>query len=481
VIERGFMPPWRAAAGVARYANDRSLAPEERALLLAWLREGAPRGRGVAPPPPTWPEGWQLGAPDLVVTLPSPYTLPAQGTDVYRNFVIPAPVSDERYVAAWELRAGTRTIHHAIVNVDHSGWARSKEAEDPEPGFAGMDTGSVESPGGFSMVWTPGKTPARPIAGTAFRLDRATDLVLQLHMQPTGKPETVAPTLGFFFAEGPPTRLRVSVRIGDPRIDIPAGEARYTIADAYTLPADAELVSLFPHAHLLAKEMEVWVSLPDGRRQGLLRIPDWDPAWQDEYVFAQPLTLPAGTTVSMRFLYDNSAANVRNPNRPPRRVVSGETNRDEMGNVTLYFLPGSAASAERFRESKYRRQLDGGEGVRAHYNLGNVRLREGRVDEAIAEYRQAIAIDPTLAPAYYNLGNALARKGDPEGAIAAFSRAVAIQPRLVGAHVNWGAALAALGRRAAAIEQYRAALEIDPSNAAARGALEALGAPDAER
>ncbi len=100
-----FMPPWRPAPGVAAYLNDRSLAPREIDLLGRWIDAGAPLGdaRDV-PPAPTWPDGWQLGEPDLVVQMPEAYELPADGPDVYRNFVIPAPLVDHaRYVNGWEL------------------------------------------------------------------------------------------------------------------------------------------------------------------------------------------------------------------------------------------------------------------------------------------------------------------------------------------------------------------------------------------
>ncbi len=161
-----FMPPWKLAPGSGEYANDRSLSAEQIDLIRRWVQGGKRRGDARDMPPlPEWPRGWQLGEPDVVVQLPEPYSLSAEGTDVYRNFVLPSPVPAKKYVKAWEFRAGTRTIHHAILNLDRFGLARRRDAEDPEPGFGGMDGGDVvQSADGFYLVWTPGKAPTKPRA-----------------------------------------------------------------------------------------------------------------------------------------------------------------------------------------------------------------------------------------------------------------------------------------------------------------------------
>jgi hypothetical protein len=477
VVERRIMPPWKALPLPAHYANDRSLTAQEIDLVRRWVAAGAPVGDpGQVPPPPAWPRGWQLGTPDLVVRLPAPYALAADGRDVYRNFVIRPPAGGTRFVAAWEFRPDSRTVHHAILNIDRQGWARRKDAEDPEPGYPGMDPGQAQSPDGFYLVWTPGKVPTPPAPGTAWTLDDTTDLVLQLHLHPTGKPEEVQPSVAFWFTREPPTRPRLSLRIGDVPLDIPPGERRYRITDRVTLPAEVRLLGLFPHAHYLATRMRCWVEEPGGGRRDLLAIDDWDFNWQDEYVFAEPVQLPRGATVAMEFLYDNSADNPRNPSRPPRRVQTGEQSTDEMGNITLQLAP-EPANVEVLREAKYRRQLAGGAGdARVQYNLGNALLRQGKLDEAITRYRQAVELDPALVVGHLNLAAALMARGTPAEAVAPCQRALALRPREVRALLLMGGIYEALGQTDRAAAQARKALEIDPAFSPAKAALARLEA-----
>jgi tetratricopeptide (TPR) repeat protein len=468
------MPPWKPVPGHADYANDRSLTAQELESIERWVTAGAPAGdRQRIPPPPVWPVGWQLGEPDLVVRLAAPYALPADGRDVYRNFVIRPPPGGKRYVAAWEFRPGSRTVHHAILNIDRQGWARRKDAEDAEPGYPGMDPGLAQSPDGFYLVWTPGKTPTPPAPGTAWTLDDGTDLVLQLHLQPSGKPEQVAPVIALHFTREPPTRPRLSFRIGDLPLDIPPGAKSYRIADQYTFAADAALIGLFPHAHYLATRMRCQLRAPDGSARWLLYIDDWDFNWQEEYVFAQPVQVARGSTVSMEFFYDNSADNPRNPFSPPRRVRTGEQSTDEMGNITLQ-LAVTAQNADILRESKYRRRLEAGD-ARGEFNLGNALLRQGKLEEAIAHYRRALAYDPALVVAHVNLATALTARGSPAEAVGHCERALKLRPSDAVALATLGQAYEAQGQRERAAAEYRKALEIDPASAAARGGLARVG------
>jgi hypothetical protein len=427
VTARRFMPPWKALPAVA-YVNERRLRKGEIATLRQWAGARAPRGDAAAEPTaPAFAGGWSLGKPDAVVELPA-YPLAAGGADDYRNFVVRAPVSSTRYVAAWDFHANGRAIHHAIVNLDRNGFCRKRVSDDGKPGFAGMEARDAQSPDGFYLVWTPGQPPTPPAAGQAWRLDGDTDLVVQLHMQPTGKAETVQPAIALYFADAAPTVPRATVRIGDRPIDIAPG-ASFTMRDELTLPVDVELLALFPHLHYLGRIVRVDARYPDGAER-ILAIDDWDPAWQEKYVLATPLHLPAGTTLVMQLGYDNSAANPRNPHLPPVRVQTGERTVDEMGNVTFELRLSSERDKTRLRETKYRRELerDGGKDARAWYNLGNTLGEEQRLGEAIAAYRRALALEPSLLPAQANLGRALLAGGDVAGAIKAYEAALAIDP-----------------------------------------------------
>jgi hypothetical protein len=472
VTARRFMPPWKPAPGSVAFLGDRSLTDAQIDVLARWVDLGAPRGDPADMPPlPKWPEGWQLGTPDLVVKLPKPYALHPEGTDVYRNFVLPAAVTGAHYVTAWEFRAGSRAIHHAILNVDRLGLARKRDGEDGEMGFSGMEVGNVQSADGFYLVWAPGVVPSPPNPARGWRVDDHTDLVLQLHMQPRGKPETIDPVLGLYFGDRPPTEHLVSVRVGDESIDIAPGDAHYVMRSETTLPTDVDVISLFPHAHYLARTFHSWATLPDHSTRELLRIDDWDFNWQDAYTYVTPISLPAGTVIAMEVVYDNSAGNERNPSHPPQRVRTGERSTDEMGNLTFQVIPRGPGGEVKLRIAKYERLLVQADTPKNQYNLANALADDGRVDEAIAHYLRAIREDPTLAPAEFNLGNLLLSRKDYDGAIAHFRAALAAQPDHSPAAINLGHALEEAGRTTEALQAFREVVRRDPRNALAHASL----------
>jgi tetratricopeptide (TPR) repeat protein len=334
-------------------------------------------------------------------------------------------------------------------------------------------------PNGFFIGWTPGKVPRPPIEGAAWRLDPTTDLVLQLHLRPTGQEEILDASIGLYFSNEAPVLNPVLITLGSQVIDIPPGEDDYEIRDAYTLPVESRVLGVYPHAHYLGDEMRVWADLPDKGREWLLRIDDWDFNWQDEYRYAEPVHLPRGSTIRMEYSYDNSASNPQNPSRPPRRVVYGPNSDDEMGDLVLQVLPQSKADRvvlERDFALKYEEyELAGLEHmVRmnpdhrvAHFNLGVKRAKEGRFQEAIEHYREAVRIDPGFADAHNNMGIVLLREGDTDAASAAFRRAIEAQPDFARAHYNLGLSAHAAGKTEEALTHYGQAIEADSSLAIA--------------
>ncbi len=197
-----YMPPWLPQHGYGNFAGERRLTNDEIGMLAQWIEEGAVEGdQQVLPPMPDWPEGWQLGEPDLVVTMTEPFELPADGGDVFRNFVIPVKIPATRYVEAVEFRPGNQKIlHHATIRVDATHSSRRLDENDPQPGFGGMQSSSnAHFPNGQFLGWTAGKVPHRNEPGLSWPLERGTDLVLELHLQPTGKPESLQSSIGLFF------------------------------------------------------------------------------------------------------------------------------------------------------------------------------------------------------------------------------------------------------------------------------------------
>jgi len=479
VTKSRFMPPWLPEHGYGDFALERRLSDEQIELIQRWVQQGAIEGDpSELPPIPKWREGWQLGEPDLVVRLPQRYTLRPDGTDVFRNFVIPVPLSSTRYVRAMEFQPDNAMIlHHAIVGVDRTRSSRRLDEEDPEPGFDGMLAEGIQSPAGNFLGWTPGRGPVVEPADMSWPLDRGTDLVVQLHMFPHGKAETIQPSIGFFFSETPPKRRAFVVKLGSKTIDIPPGVKNYTVTNSYTLPADVEALSVYPHAHYLGKDIKGFATLPDGTVKWLIWIKDWNFNRQEQYRYARPLFLPRGTVVTMQYTYDNSADNVRNPHDPPRRVLFGQHSSDEMGELWLQVLPRNdvdiAILARDYRQRELNFDIASAEMmVRVDPDNASRRnflaagyLQIGRIEEAIGHLREALRLNPEHAEAHNNLGQALQSAGSPTEAIVHFRQAVRLKPNDDRVHVNLANALNAVGRGDEAIPEFRRAIALDPDSA----------------
>jgi hypothetical protein len=292
VTARHFMPPWPPEPGFGDFVDERRLTTDELGILQQWVAEGAAEGNpSDLPAQPHWVEGWQLGEPDLVVTMPEPYPLAAEGKDVYRNFVFPVPLTSTRFVKAVQLKAGNaKVVHHAFIDVDETRQSRRLAEKESPPGFGGMELpDSALMPAGQYLGWQPGKSVYRVPEGLAWILRTNTDLVLQMHMHPSGKPELVQPAVGFYFTDLAPTNLPFRLRLLYYELDIPPGADHYTADQSYTLPVDVSLLRVNPHAHYLGKELEGYAQLPSGERKWLIRIKDWDFNWQGDYQYAQPI------------------------------------------------------------------------------------------------------------------------------------------------------------------------------------------------
>lgn len=506
-----YMPPWLPGPGEPPLQGERRLSDHELHLIQQWAELGTPEGEPQdLPPLPDFPSGWALGQPDIVIWMQEAYALAAEGADVIRNFVIPLTLGESRFIRAVELRPGNkRVVHHAVLKVDRTRVSRRLDVHDPQPGFGGMAMGYAAWPEGHAIVWAPGTMPHAGEPGIAWRLDPGTDLVLQLHMVPSGKPEQVRAEIGLHFARESPTRYPLGLLLRDEQIDIPAGQQDYIAEDSFMLPVPVSVLSLYPHAHYLGDEMQVWAMLPDGTRQSLLDIPRWDFNWQDLYRYSAPVALPGATTLHMRYVYDNSADNVRNPHQPPRRVVGGNQSADEMATLLVQVLPRDPAERAALEAAQFLEMLrDRPDDVTAHYNLGvlhaergelaqaaehyghvvlldpqdadahfglaAVYARQGSLERAAAHYLQVLALRPDFAEAHFLLGVVRERQGELQPAADHYGRAIGIDPAYARAHYRLGTVLARLGNLAAAKVHLRRALEIDPTLAAARARLDDL-------
>jgi hypothetical protein len=326
------MPPWKAEPGFGHFRDERRLTDREIGLLKGWAAAGAPEGDDTdLPEPPTFVDGWTLGQPDLILEMPEPFDVPGDGRDVYRCFVIPIPIDDNKTVAAVEFRPGNRrVVHHALLFLDGNGVARKKDDAEAGPGYASFGGPGFLPTGGMGG-WAPGAMPRRLPDGVGGFLRRGSDLVMQIHYHPSGKPETDRSSVGIYFTKEPVTKLIGGLAVRSRTLDIPPGEKSYRVTgESERLPADVSVLLVAPHMHLLGRQIKVTAHTPAGETIPLVWIKDWDFNWQGGYRFVEPVRLPKGSVVRVEAEYDNSADNPHNPSSPPRRVRWGEQTADEM-------------------------------------------------------------------------------------------------------------------------------------------------------
>ncbi len=356
VVEKRVMPPWKAAPGPA-YVDECRLTDDQIGLIKQWAAEGAKEGNAAdLPPLPKFPDGWRNGEPDLIVAMPESYTVPAEGRDIYRNFVIPTGFTEDRWLSAVEIHPGNRrVVHHVLVHLDVSGKARELDAKDPGPGYrtgGGVGFSSAGQIGG----WAPGNIARRLPDGIAMPVPKNSDIVIQVHYNLNGKPETDRTQIGLYFAKAPvDKRARLFPLAG--RVYIPAGDADHVVTSSMPVPSDVTLRSVMPHMHLLGRAMKISATLPDGKELPLVHVPDWDFNWQMSYAFQEPVKLPRGSKVTLEARYDNSANNPRNPHSPPKPVRWGEQTTDEMCLAYLNFTVDSESLTQGKSIPSVREQL----------------------------------------------------------------------------------------------------------------------------
>ena len=358
VTQTRYMPPWHAEPGHGSFKDERRMLDAEIELIAKWVDAGTPEGQGSPPEAPEFAAGWILGEPDLVISMEEPFTIPADGRDIYRNFAVRVPTTEDKWIRALEFRPQARTVvHHSLFKADPSGTARELDARDPEPGFRGMGGARIQGLVNLSGWAVGGNARVFP-KDAPLRLPAGSDFIFQSHFHPSGKEETEISSVAFYFTDKPATRSRLGIALPPnfgtgAGINIAPGDSEFTIGESFTLPAPVELYGVTPHAHYIGKEFKSWAELPDGEEVPLIWIKDWDFAWQDMYIYEEPVVLPAGATIHARIRYDNSADNPRNPSNPPKRVFWGQGSEDEMGTISF-----SALAVNSDDESLIRRKLN---------------------------------------------------------------------------------------------------------------------------
>jgi Flp pilus assembly protein TadD len=471
------MPPWLPAPGEFQLEGERRLTDVQIETIQRWIKQGMAEGDPAAlPPTPEFPDGWELGTPDLVVSPDEPYLLTPNGPDVYRNLVVKTDVPAPRYVQAIEFRTNGAPIHHAVVRLDRTQASRRRDGADGEVGFEGMSWTAADPDGQF-LGWAPGRGPIRSPDGMAWRLDPGTDLVVEAHVIRGDTIEPIAPTLGLHFTDEAPSLHPITLRLGSKVIDVPPGKSDYLVTDSYVLPFAVSVLSVYPHAHYLGKQVQAIATLPDGSVKTLLHIPRWSFHWQQDYRFQTPVELPGGTRLTMRWTYDNSSDNPDNPNDPPIRVLAGPKSTDEMSELGLQVLASSPAEAARllsdFSEKGIRENVEMAEhrlkldpdNPEYRAFLGGSYVQAGRYGEAVPHLETAVRLGDRTAATQSDLGAAKMGLGRPADALPHFQRAAELAPDDEVLHYNVGTTLSALSRHAEAERAFERALSINPDYA----------------
>jgi mono/diheme cytochrome c family protein len=333
VVEDRVMPPWKAAPHFGlKFKDERTLSEQQIATVVAWAQNDAPEGNPAdLPPPVKFPDDWQLGTPDLVVDIGADFAVPADGEDIYRCFVVPSRLEKDQYVSAVEYRPGNRrVVHHILAFVDTSGKARERDQADPGPGYSCFGGPGEPIHGGLGG-WAPGNLPHRLDDGLGRSLPRQSDIIIQVHYHPQGKPETDRSRIGIYFARKPVKQILHWGVVINPELELPPGKSNIEVKGAWETPVDLVAYNVSPHMHLLGHDMQISVKFPDGRVQDIIKIDDWDFNWQYTYNFEKPLDVPKGSMFYLVAHYDNSSSNPRNPRRDhPQLVKWGEATTDEM-------------------------------------------------------------------------------------------------------------------------------------------------------
>jgi mono/diheme cytochrome c family protein/thiol-disulfide isomerase/thioredoxin len=319
-LDRGAMPPWFAAppaAGVhSPWANDRSLSERDKADVLAWIASGRPAGDPKdAPVPRVFSGEWSIGTPDLIVQIPRPMAIKAEGTMPYQFETATTTLTEDKWVQAYEILPTDRSVvHHVIVQVHEKGKPLRDRGEGAE---------------GYWAAYVPGNTSHVYPDGFARKLPAGATVSFQIHYTPNGKATTEQLRMGLAFAKTPPRYQMQTVQLANPKLNIPPGEADHVESTERRLPFDLNVTALMAHMHVRGKAFKFEVTSADGKTETLLDIPRYDFNWQLRYDYATPKFLPRGSTVKVTAVFDNSPGNPANPD-PTKTVKWGPQTFDEM-------------------------------------------------------------------------------------------------------------------------------------------------------
>ncbi|MBS1538185.1 MAG: T9SS type A sorting domain-containing protein [Bacteroidetes bacterium] len=346
-VSTGIMPPWKPVRDYGNFVDERRLTPEEKKTIIDWVDGGTPEGDvSKLPKLPTFPEGSQLGVPDLVLQIPVKWKVQGNLQDVYRNFVVPTGLLEDKSIAAIEVRPGNKkVVHHVLMWNDTTGTGRKLDAMDTPAGYeefggAGFDNVAASYPG-----WAPGTTPRYFPAGIGMKLYKNSDIIIQVHYAPSPTDEEDQTSINIFFKKEKTVREFTEAAIlpdyipgGYNAFVIPANQVK-TFKATYTVKEDRTVLGVFPHMHNLGKSAKLYAVTPLKDTIKLINIADWDFHWQGTYSYKMLQKVPKNSKLYYEATYDNTQANPNNPNTPPQTVQWGFSTSEEMFLCYVFSMP----------------------------------------------------------------------------------------------------------------------------------------------
>jgi len=347
VVSTGYMPPWKPDPSYSHFIGEYYLTSDEKETIAQWVDNGAEYGNNADEPElPDFPEASLLGEPDLVLEFEESHLHRGNNQDEYRYFVLPTGLTEDRVIKAIELRPGnSKIVHHALFFQDEENRAADYDAQTPEYGFVGFGGFGTDEVLNYDQYpgYVPGTKPIYFPDGLGQELKAGADLVVQMHYAPWPVDEYDKSSVNIFFADEQEETVE---RFVDDRIMLPfdliGGFTSFFLLPnqkkefhgTWTLTEDRSLIGLSPHMHYLGTSWEVWLENPDGQKENLIKINDWDFNWQGGYYFTRLIPAKKGSTIHAVANYDNTSSNPQNPSNPPVFVTWGEGTQDEM-----YYLP----------------------------------------------------------------------------------------------------------------------------------------------